>query len=247
MGALDGKVAAITGASSGIGDAIARSLSSEGASVVLGARREDRLKSLASDINDGGGKTAVIPVDVTDQQQAEDFVNGAAEEFGGLDIMVNNAGVMLLGPVMGADKENWERMIDVNIKGVLWCTHPALPLMEQRGGGHIVNVSSVAGRRAGAFAAVYNFTKFGLTGFSEALRQEALNIGVRVTAIEPGFVDTELASHNNEQVQEAAEEMMEKIGEILQPEDIAEAVRFAVTSPQRMNVSEVLVMPTGQK
>jgi NADP-dependent 3-hydroxy acid dehydrogenase YdfG len=156
---------------------------------------------------------------------------------------------MLLGAVEGADTEQWRRMVDVNIFGVLYCTHAALPVMREQGGGHIVNVSSVAGRRASLGAGVYNFTKFGLTGFSEALRQEALHMGVRVTVVEPGFVDTELQGHNadNEVVMQATEKIRSQIGTPLAAEDIAEAVAYAVTQPAHVNVSELLVVPTRQR
>jgi NADP-dependent 3-hydroxy acid dehydrogenase YdfG len=138
-------------------------------------------------------------------------------------------------------------MIDANVYGVLYCTHAALPIMREQGGGHIVNVSSVAGRVAGANTAVYNLTKFGVTAFSEALRQEALHSRVRVTAVEPGFVETELQSHNSEQVQQGISSVVERIGDVLQAEDIAEAILYAVSQPERVGINEVLVRPLGQK
>jgi clavulanate-9-aldehyde reducatase len=156
--------------------------------------------------------------------------------------------VMLLGPVAGADTEHWRRMIEVNLLGLLYCTHAALPIMGEAGGGHIVNVSSVAGRHAFLGSAVYNMTKWGVTGFSEALRQEALHAGIRVTCVEPGFVDTELQGHNEHpMVVEATEKIKEEIGEVLEAEDIARAVLFAVTQPDRVSVNEVLVRPTRQR
>ena len=246
---LDGKVAAITGASSGIGEATALALASRGAAVALAARRSDRIEALAQRIEDEGGRAIALPTDVGDERQARAFIEHAYEHLGRLDILVNNAGLMLLGPVEGADTADWRRMFDVNVFGVLYCTHAALPVMREGGGGHIVNVSSVAGRRAGLGAGVYNFTKFGLTGFSEALRQEALHMNVRVTVVEPGFVETELQGHNagNEMIMAATEKAREKIGEVLQAEDIAEAIAYVVTQPPRVNVSEVLVVPTGQR
>jgi clavulanate-9-aldehyde reducatase len=245
---LEGKVAAITGASSGIGEATALALAGRGAAVALAARRGDRIEALAARIEDEGGRAIALPTDVGDERQARAFVEHAYEHLGGLDVLVNNAGVMLLGPVMGADTEQWRRMVSVNVLGVLYCTHAALPVMQQAGGGHIVNVSSVAGRRAALGAGVYNFTKFGLTGFSEALRQEALHIGVRVTVVEPGFVETELQGHNadNPVVMQATEKMREQIGQPLQAEDIAEAIAYAVTQPPHVNVGELLVVPTRQ-
>jgi NADP-dependent 3-hydroxy acid dehydrogenase YdfG len=155
---------------------------------------------------------------------------------------------MLLGPVGGADTEEWRRMIGVNCLGLLYCTHAAMPVMAAAGGGHIVNVSSVAGRRAAMGAAVYNMTKFGVTAFSEALRQEALHAGIRVTVVEPGYVDTELHGHNeNPAVVDAIGRAKEKIGKVLESEDIANAILYAIAQPAHVNVSEVLVMPTGQR
>jgi NADP-dependent 3-hydroxy acid dehydrogenase YdfG len=167
---------------------------------------------------------------------------------GGIDILVNNAGVMLLGPIGGADTEEWRRMVDVNLLGLLYCTHAALPLMQQGGGGHIVNLSSVAGRTANLGSGVYNLTKWGVNGFSEALRQEVLHSGIRVTIVEPGFVATELQGHNqNPVVVEQLEKMREQVGEALEAEDIAAGIVYAVSSPQRVNVNEILIRPTGQQ
>ena len=173
-GPLEGRVAVVTGASSGIGEATARALSEAGAAVALGARRTDRLEALAESID--GPDVRPRAVDVSDEEQATGFISDAAGELGGLHILVNNAGVMLLGPVADADADDWRRMVGVNLLGLLYCTHAALPLMARNGGGDIVNVSSVAGRRADAGAAVYNMTKFGVHAFSEALRQEALHV-----------------------------------------------------------------------
>jgi NADP-dependent 3-hydroxy acid dehydrogenase YdfG len=243
---LEGKVAAVTGASSGIGAATAMALARAGAAVGVGARRADRLEDLVNRIEADGGRAVALGADVTDEDQARGFVNGVNDELGGLDILVNNAGVMLLGPVHGADVEHWQRMVNVNVLGLLYCVHAALPLMEDRGGGDIVNVSSVAGRRASAFSAVYNATKFGVHAFSEALRQEALNMGVRVTIIAPGFVETELLSHNPDFVQEAGQAEKEKVGDVLAASDIADAIVYAVSQPAHVCLNEVLVRPTGQ-
>jgi NADP-dependent 3-hydroxy acid dehydrogenase YdfG len=247
-GALDGKVAAITGASSGIGEATALALAGAGAAVAIGARREDRLGSLAERISGDGGRALPVAVDVTDEGSARGFVERAHSELGGLDILVNNAGVMLLGPVEGADTEQWRTMVNVNVLGLLYCTHAALPLMRSAGSGHIVNVSSVAGRTANAGSAVYNLTKFGVGAFSEALRQEVTASGIRTTIIEPGFVDTELQSHNeNPAVREGIEKMRESLPDVLKAEDIAAGILYAVTQPQRVDVNEVLIRPTGQR
>jgi len=247
-GVLDGRVAAVTGASSGIGEATALALAGAGASVALGARRTDRIEALAERIRSDGGKALAIGVDVSDEGQARGFVEWTSSELGGPDVLINNAGVMLLGPVEGADLDDWRRMIDVNLLGLLYCTHAALPLMREGGGGHVVNISSVAGRHARAGAAVYNLTKFGVTAFSEALRQEALHSKIRVTCVEPGFVETELQAHNkNPVVQQGVERMREQIGEVLKAEDIAAAILYAVSQPEHVNVNEVLVRPTGQQ
>jgi len=246
-GKLDGKVALVTGASSGIGEATALALAAEGAAVALGARRVDRLESLRERIESAGGRAAAIEVDVADESAARSFVESARDQLGSVDILVNNAGVMLLGPVTGGDTDEWRRMVDVNILGLLYCTHAALPIMAEQGSGHIVNLSSVAGRTANLGSAVYNFTKWGVGGFSEALRQEALHAGIRVTIIEPGYVETELQGHNqNPMVVEQIGKMREQIGDPLQADDIAEAIAYATTRPQHVSVNEVLIRPTRQ-
>jgi NADP-dependent 3-hydroxy acid dehydrogenase YdfG len=245
---LSGRAVAITGASSGIGEATALLCARSGASVALGARRTDRIEALAERIRAEGGTAEAIAVDVADEAQAAAFVTGARDRLGRLDALVNNAGVMLLGPVEGADPADWRRMIEVNCLGLLYCTHAALPVFRAGGGGHIVNVSSVAGRRASFGAAVYNLTKWGVNGFSEALRQEALHQNTRVTIIEPGFVETELLSHNQEFIQDAAEKIKEKMGgEVLRSEDIADAIVHALAAPAHVSINEVLVRPTSQR
>lgn len=244
---LSGKVVAITGASSGIGEATALLCARSGAAVALGARRSDRIEALAARIEEEGGAASAITVDVSAEEQARGFVEGCRHRLGRIDALVNNAGVMLLGPVEGADTANWRRMVDVNVLGLLYCTHAVLPPMREQGGGHIVNVSSVAGRRASFGSAVYNLTKFGVTGFSEALRQEALHSGVRVTVVEPGFVETELLSHNDSYIQDAAAKVKEQTGEVLHSEDIADAIVHALAAPPHVSINEVLVRPTGQR
>jgi len=243
-GPLAGRVAAITGASSGIGEATALALSRAGAAVALGARRGDRLEALAEGLE---GPASVHEVDLTDEGAARRFVEAAHAEHGGLNILVNNAGLMLLGPVAGADVTEWRRMLEINLWALLVCTHAALPLIEGSGGGDIVNVSSVAGRRANAGAAVYNMTKFGVHGFSEALRQEALHAGIRVTTVAPGFVETELQGHNDSPlVRQAMEKAREQIGDVLSAGDVADAVLYALTRPAHLCVNEVVVRPTKQ-
>jgi NADP-dependent 3-hydroxy acid dehydrogenase YdfG len=248
-GALDGRRAVITGASSGIGEATAVALAREGASVALGARRRDRLDDVVSSINGDGGRASAYEVDVGDEPAARSFVDRAAGEMGGVDILVNNAGVMLLGPVEGADVDEWRRMIDVNLLGLLYCTHAALPIMREGGGGHVINVSSVAGRNANFGSGVYNLTKFGVVAFSESLRQEAVisKSGVRVTCVEPGFVGTELQGHNeNPAVVDNIEKMRGQIGEVLTAEDIANAIVYAVSQPDRVGINEMVIRPQGQ-
>ena len=246
VGALEGRVAAVTGASSGIGAATALALAAEGAAVALGARRADRIRELAEQIEGDGGRALAVELDVSDEQSARSFVERAHTELGSLDVLVNNAGVMLLGPIEAADTGDWRRMVDVNVLGLLYCTHAALPIMREQGGGTIVNVSSVAGRFARAGSGVYNLTKFGVGAFSEALRQETVASKIRVVVVEPGFVETELQGHNEAPVLERIEQMQEQIGEILKAEDIAEGIRWAVTRPPHVSVNEVLIRPSGQ-
>ena len=244
---LSGRVAAITGASSGIGEATALALSQAGAAVSLGARRVDRLEALAAKIEGSGGRAIAVECDVADEASAHAFIAATVEQLGGLDILVNNAGVMLLGPIEGADTDEWRQMMDVNVLGLLYCTQAAMPHLRDGGHGHIVNVSSVAGRTASAFVGVYNATKWAVTGFSEALRQEAAMSKIRVTCVEPGMVETELPSHNtNPLVVERIDKLKEKYGEVLEAEDIADAILHAVTAPPRVNVNEVLIRPSGQ-
>ena len=204
--ALDGTVALVTGASSGIGDATARRLAAHGANVVVVARRKDRLDTLVSEIEASGGTALAVQADITNRDQANQAVQAAVDRFGRLDILINNAGLMLLGPV-GADVEEWERMIAVNQSGLLNVTHAALPHLlaaaqdELRGVADSVNISSIAGRQAWVNFGVYNMTKFGVNGFTETLRQEVTKQHVRVGVLEPGAVATDLVSHNNKHIQ----------------------------------------------
>jgi NADP-dependent 3-hydroxy acid dehydrogenase YdfG len=248
---LEGTVTLVTGASSGIGEATAVALAEEGATVAVVARRRDRLEALAERM---GGKDAalVIEADITDQAQAEAAVATTVAELGRLDTLVNNAGVMLLGPIVGAPVEEWQRMVQLNLLGLLYSTHAALPHLlhaaegEPRSVADVVNVSSVAGRVARLNSGVYNATKHGVGAFSESLRQEVTGRHVRVTLIEPGAVATELASHNRREILEG---MVQTFGgiEIMQAEDIAESIRYAVTQPRRVAVNEILIRPTEQE
>ncbi len=248
MGSLDGKVTAITGASSGIGEATAELFAAEGSKVALLARRADRLTEIGKRIEDAGGEALPIEIDITDHGKVEAAMAEITGQFGGLHNLVNNAGVMLLGAVDGWDISQWRQMIDVNLMGLLYCTREALPLIRESGGGHIVNVSSVAGRTANFGSAVYNMTKWGVTGFSEALRQEAMNSGIRVTCVEPGFVDTELQGHNEHpMIVDATEKMRDDIGKVLEADDIARGILYAVAQAEHVNVNEILIRPTGQK
>jgi NADP-dependent 3-hydroxy acid dehydrogenase YdfG len=248
MGSLDGKVTIITGASSGIGEATAKLFAAEGAKVALWARRADRLGEIEKQIEADGGEALPIEIDITDHGKVEAAMAEVNGQYGGVHHLINNAGVMLLGAVEGWDIAQWQRMIEVNLLGLLYCTREALPFIRDSGGGHIVNVSSVAGRTANFGSAVYNMTKWGVTGFSEALRQEALNSGIRVTCVEPGFVDTELQGHNEHPtVVEATEKMREEIGKVLEAEDIARGILYACAQAEHVNVNEILIRPTGQR
>ncbi len=242
---LSGQVVAVTGASSGIGEATALACAHAGAAVALGARRGERIEGLAQQIMAEGGRAIAIPTDVGEEAQASAFVARTHSELGRLDVLVNNAGVMLLGPIENAPTEEWRRMIHANVFGVLYCSHAALPLMRAQGSGHIVNVSSVAGRVARAGSGVYNLTKFGVGAFSESLRQEGVAIGVRVTTIEPGAVATELPGHNRPQV---LEQMAKRFAGVtpLDAEDIARAILYAISQPPNVSINEVLVRPSGQ-
>src|SRR4051812_29418950 len=199
---LSGKAVAITGASSGIGEATALACARAGAAVGLAARRADRIEALAHRIQDEGGRALAIETDVSDAEQAKAFVEDTHRELGRLDVLVNNAGVMLLGPIVDAPLDEWRRMIEANVYGVLNCTHAALPIMLAQGSGHVINISSVAGRVARLGSGVYNLTKWGVGAFSESLRQEVTERNIRVTLIEPGAVATELVDHNRPEIQQ---------------------------------------------
>ncbi|MDQ6693943.1 MAG: SDR family NAD(P)-dependent oxidoreductase [Chloroflexota bacterium] len=246
MASNEEKVALITGASSGIGEATALALAAQGMRVVLAARRVERLDALAERIERAGGEAFCVTADVTQERETAEMVSRAREQWGRIDILVNNAGVMLLGPIDGADTEDWRRMVQTNLMGLLYATHRVLPVMKAQGSGHIVNISSVAGRIARAGSAVYNATKWGVVAFSEALRQECIESNIRVTVVEPGIVDTELGSHITHAP--AREGLRKRIEEItpLRAEDIANAIVYAVAQPPHVNVNEILIRPTQQ-
>lgn len=249
---LNGTVALITGASSGIGEATALTLARQGAAVAVAARRKDRLDALAERVAAAGGRVLAIESDITDQAQAQALVERTIAELGRLDTLVNNAGVMLLGPTHDAPLEEWERMISVNIRGLLYCAHAALPHLlaaAQDGPRRIadmVNISSVAGRTTRVGSAVYNLTKHGVGAFSEALRQEVTGRHVRVSLVEPGAVDTELRTHNRPEIQDQMSRRFTDI-RIMDAEDVADAVSYIVTRPWRVAVNEILMRPTEQE
>ncbi|KQS54778.1 oxidoreductase [Geodermatophilus sp. Leaf369] len=250
---LEKTVAIVTGASSGIGKATAKELAALGATVVVVARRADRLDTLVATIEAAGGTAIAVAADIGDRTQAEAVVRTVLDRFGRLDVLVNNAGLMLLGTVLDQDVEEWERMISVNQKGLLYLTKAALPHLlaaaedDLRGVADIVNVSSIAGREAYPQFGVYSMTKFGVQGFTSALRQEVTQKHVRVGVLEPGAVATELVSRNNQAVQDQlAASDAENIPERLQPEDIAESIAYMVTRPRRSSIAELWAMPTSQ-
>src|SRR5215203_2003772 len=246
MNGLDGKVAVVTGASSGIGEATAEALSGEGAAVVVAARREDRLSDLVERIAGDGGRALAVRCDVTDESQAHDLLRRAEEEFGRVDILVNNAGVMLLSKIEKGLSDEWRRMFDVNVMGLLYATDAAIRIMKRQGSGHIVNVSSVAGRKVTRDSSgVYAGSKHAVGAISEGLRQELLDDNIRVTIVAPGAVETELPDHiTDEDARESLSGLMSL--ERLQAEDIAGAIAYVVTQPERVSVNEILIRPTQQ-
>jgi NADP-dependent 3-hydroxy acid dehydrogenase YdfG len=249
---LTNTVGLVTGASSGIGAATARALAALGASVALVARRRDRLETLAAQITKMGGTALVVEADIAERAQAEAAVRHTIGRFGRLDILVNNAGLMLLGPVVGADAEEWDRMLAVNVRGLLNTTHVALPHLLRtaqegpRRVADIVNISSIAGRVAWSGYGVYNLTKFGVNGFTEALRQEVTQRHVRVGVVEPGGVATELGSHNKPEVRSKMIDPFYEQTEVLAPEDVADGIAYMVTRPRHIAIGELWIMPTDQ-
>jgi NADP-dependent 3-hydroxy acid dehydrogenase YdfG len=248
--ALVGTVALVTGASSGIGAATATALADQGAAVVLAARRKDRLEKLAARIRGQGGTALVLESDVTDQRQAADAVRHTVTELGRLDTLINNAGVMLLGQAVGAPLAEWQQMVELNVLGLLYCAHAALPHLlraAEDGPRHVadmVNISSVAGRVARNGNNVYSLTKHGIGAFSESLRQEVTRRFVRVSLVEPGATATELASHNRPEVLES---LSSQFGQRMEAEDIADAISYIVTRPRHVAINEILIRPTEQE
>jgi NADP-dependent 3-hydroxy acid dehydrogenase YdfG len=244
---LKGQVAVVTGASSGIGEAIAVALARVGVRVSLLARRDERLQQLKMRlIEEGCPEPLIFKADVSESQQVKDAIQQTIEKFGQIDILVNNAGVMYLGTVDGAVTEDWKRMFDINVIGLMYCTHAVLPAMKSRKTGHVINISSVSGRVVTSRSAVYSETKFAVNAFSEGLRQEVCKDGIRVTAIEPGAVLTELTNHiPDEATKKAVKDWVSNMA-ALKSEDIANAILYVASQPQWVNVNELLIRPTDQ-
>ena len=243
---IQGKVVVITGASSGMGDATARHLSALGAAVVLGARRADRLEALASDLSARGGKALGIATDVTKRGEVQRLVDTAVRQFGRIDVMLNNAGIMPLAPLERLNFDDWERTIDVNLKGVLYGIAAALPHMQRQKSGHIINVSSVVGHKIAPMYAVYSATKFAVRALSEGLRQEVKPYNIRTTIISPGAVATELPNSITEA--DVAAEIRKVVGDIgVSPDSFARMVAFAMSQPDDVDVNEILFRPTRQE
>ena len=235
------KVILVTGASGGIGEAIARDLAAAGAKILLGARRVDRLDAVAADIRARGGTAEAREFDVTDRQAVMDFAKTAIELWGRIDVLVNNAGIMPLSPLSAGKLDEWERMVDVNIKGVLWGIGAVLPVMERQGSGQIINIGSIGALYVVPTAAVYCATKFAVRAISEGLRQEST--AIRVTCVNPGVVESDLASTITH-AQTAA--LMDDYRAIaLKPGDIARAVRQIVEAPETVDTTEITIRPTG--
>ena len=243
---IKGKIVVVTGASSGLGEATARLLSAQGATVVLGARRADRLHSLAKDLEAGGGKAFVLQTDVTRSEQVKALVDLAGQSYGRLDVMINNAGIMPQAPLEQLKIDEWDRMIDVNIKGVLYGIAAALPHMQRQKAGHFINVSSVAGHRVGPGFAVYAATKHAVRALSEGLRQEVKPYNIRTTVISPGAVATELPNTITDPA--AAERVRAFYSQVAVPADsFARAVAFAISQPEEVDINEILYRPTRQE
>lgn len=235
------KVVLITGASSGIGEGIARELGNAGAKVLLGARRLERVEAVAAEIRAAGGSAQAKLLDVTDRQSMADFAQTAVKAWGRIDVLVNNAGVMPLSPLSALKLDEWERMVDVNIKGVLWGIGAVLPVMEAQGSGQIINIASIGALQVVPTATVYCATKFAVRAISDGLRQE--NSKIRVTCINPGVVESELASTITHEQTKAIIGAYREIA--LQPADIARAVRHVIEAPESVDTTEITIRPTA--
>lgn len=243
---ITGKTIVITGASSGMGAAAARHLAGKGAAVVLGARRTDRIEALVSEITDAGGKAIAVQTDVTKREDLQRLIGAAIEAYGRIDVLINNAGVMPLSPLERVKVDEWDQMIDVNLKGVLYGVAAALPHMIPQKSGHIINVASVAGHKLFGGSAVYSATKFAVRAFSEGLRQEMAPHNIRTTILSPGAVKTELLDHISEKdMQQANRDYVGQVG--VPAETLGRLIAFAINEPDDVGINEILFRPTTQE
>ena len=243
---IKNKVVVITGASSGLGEATAKHLSNLGVTVVLGARRTNRIEKLAKEIQASGGKALAIATDVTQRDQVKNLVDTAVEKFGRVDVLLNNAGIMPLSPIDRLNVDEWDKMIDVNIKGVLNGIAAVLPHMKSQKSGHIINTASVAGHKIFSGSTVYSATKFAVRALSEGLRMEVKPYNIRTTIVSPGAVKTELLEHITESdVQQANKDYVGEVG--ISPDSFARVVAFAISQPEDMDINEVIFRPTAQE
>jgi NADP-dependent 3-hydroxy acid dehydrogenase YdfG len=243
---IAGKTIVITGASSGMGAAAARHLAEKGANVVLGARRAERIEVLAEEIRAAGGKATAVVTDVTKRSDVQTLVDTDVETYGRIDVLINNAGVMPLSPLERLKVDEWDQMIDVNLKGVLYGVAAALPHMKAQKSGHIISLSSVAGHKLFGGSAVYSATKFGVRAISEGLRQEVKPYNIRTTIVSPGAVKTELLEHISEtDIQQANQDYVGEVG--VPAETFARLVAFAIGEPEEVDINEILFRPTAQE
>jgi NADP-dependent 3-hydroxy acid dehydrogenase YdfG len=242
---IDGKIIVITGASSGLGEAAARHLAAQGAKVVLGARRADRIEALAEEIRTAGGEALPVATDVTDRAQVANLIDTAVRDFGRVDVLVNNAGIMPLSALESLKVDEWDRMIDVNIKGVLYGIAAALPHMKAQRSGHVITTASVAGHLIFPASSVYSGTKFAIRAICEGFRQEVKDYNIRTTIVSPGAVKTELLDHiSDEAVQGANRDFVGSVG--ISPSSFASMVAFAISQPDDVDVNEIIFRPTAQ-
>ena len=242
---IDGKIIVITGASSGLGEAAARHLAAQGAKVVLGARRAERIEALAEEIRTAGGEALPVATDVTDRAQVANLIDTAVRDFGRVDVLINNAGIMPLSALESLKVDEWDRMIDVNIKGVLYGIAAALPHMKAQRSGHVITTASVAGHLISPASSVYSGTKFAVRAICEGFRQEVKDYNIRTTIVSPGAVKTELLDHiSDEAVQGANRDFVGSVG--ISPSSFASMVAFAISQPDDVDVNEIIFRPTAQ-
>ncbi|VXC98938.1 SDR family oxidoreductase [Sphingomonas sp. AX6] len=246
MNGIKGKVIVVTGASSGMGEAAARHLAAQGANMVLGARRAERIEAIAAQIKEAGGTAIAVPTDVTRRDDLIRLIGTAVQTYGRIDVLINNAGVMPLSPVERLKIDEWDQMIDVNLKGVLYGVAAALPYMTAQKSGHIINLSSVAGHKLFPGSAVYSATKFGVRAFSEGLRQELKPYNIRITNISPGAVQTELLEHISEtDIQKANQDFVGAVG--VPADSFARIAAFVIAQPEELDINELIFRPTAQE